>query len=299
MFKKKGASAGSGKLNLEEVMKIGSEVNHAGEPTNNNQQRMLEETPNHNEDDQPVQQVKEFKNEKKLLQSMTRGLGAKTLSLSMPETLGSVYDIKQQRNLGDYGEPDVPTQTQVISATSHLQKRQAGNQDNAYDNDGGDLVDKNTHRINADKLAQIEKLSRTIKEDAKNKAYWSVGMIEVDVGLERKIANIEATEALKREYLIQEFVKGMVANPSAKNGKISSTTERVDPIQNVAKWIFKPQGGNMSKKEREKRELHQLVKSFKHEGKGQHAGKVLGGLGIRLGQLPAKLLEDEDQDDFT
>lgn len=304
MFKKKGTvtaanASGSGlanKFNIDEVLKIGADETGGQNNKQGSEHRMREEQAANDLHDEALEQIKEFKNEKKLLQSMTRGLGAKALSTSLPDNLGSVFDISQQRNLNDYGDPEeeVKPVESLNTFPSQLQKRQA---DDISEDDTGDLVDAKTHKINPDKLAKIERLSRAIKEDAKNKAYWSVGMIEVDIGLDRKIANIEATESLKREYLIQEFVKGLAMNPSLRNGKILSTSkDRVDPIQNVAKWIFKPQGAGLNKKEREKKELHDLVKCFKHEGKGQRAGKVLGGLGIRLGQLPAKLLEEQDED---
>jgi Hepatocellular carcinoma-associated antigen 59 len=306
MFKKKVASAASGqatsnKFNLEEVMKIGSEAaQYQGQTAYQSTNKMDEELQTANiGDEQRLDQIKEFRNEKKLLQSMTRGLGTKALSLSLPETLGSLFDVSQQKNLTDYGDRDDETRDQLNqSEASHLKKRAAGNKDEHTDQDGGEIFDTKTKRINTEKLAKIEQLSRAIKDDAKNRAYWSVGMIEVDIGLERKIANIEATEALKRDYLIQEFVKGVVSNPNLQNGKIQNTSkDRSDPIQNVAKWIFKPQGAGLTQKEKEKKELHELVKSFKHEGKGQRANKVLGGLGIRLGQLPAKLLEEEENED--
>lgn len=211
------------------------------------------------------------------------------------DNVPAFYDSQNHRDLGEYLGKRDPKENSEETLNQQLEK--ILNEGNA----GGKLSEIFQNRKNAEnleedfkKLGEIEQLSRKIKDTAKDRAYWSIGMIEVDVGMDRKIANIEATEAEKRSRLVQEYVKATASN-NLKVGTqpVEQKTTPSDPITN---WIWKPKDQGLSVKEREKRERVNMLKAFHQSGKVYKNKKLLGQLGINLDNL-SNIKSDEEDDD--
>ncbi len=129
------------------------------------------------------------------------------------------------------------------------------------------------------KLTKYEELSKQIKEEVKQKAYWSVGMLEVDIGLDKKIANIEATELEKKNRLIQEYVK-TAAKSILRNRGAKPSENKNEPTEDIKNWIWKPKDTAQSTKIRDRKELDNLVKAFERSGKVYAKKKLLGEMGV-------------------
>lgn len=216
--------------------------------------------------------------------------------LAREEYAPAFYDSQHHKDLGEYlGKRDSSDQPKdsLNEQLEKLVKERGGL--------GGKLSEiltqqKNARNLEEDfkKLAKVEKLSKQIKESAKDRAYWSIGMIEVDVGIDRKVANIEATEAEKRKRLIQEYVKAK-ATHLFKTGAVKPVDQNAanDPITN---WIWKPKDLGLSAKEKEKRELTNMLKAFNKSGKVYKNKKLLGQLGLNpehIGHLNEEDFEDD------
>ena len=129
------------------------------------------------------------------------------------------------------------------------------------------------------KLSKYEELSKQIKDEVKQKAYWSVGMLEVDIGVEKKIANIEATELEKKNRLIQEYVK-TAAKSILRNRGAKTAENKNAPTEDIKNWIWKPKDISQSIKLKDRKELDNLVKAFERSGKIYAKKKLLGEMGV-------------------
>ena len=125
-------------------------------------------------------------------------------------------------------------------------------------------------------LEKVERLTRRIKEEAREKANWTVGMIEVDVGIDRKIQNIEATEKEKKARLIRDFVNSRIksrgVSPTLQKGSANLGQNESAPITD---WLWRPKDLRLSQQEREERELMALMKAFNREGKAYCSRRLL------------------------
>lgn len=209
------------------------------------------------------------------------------------EAVPAFFDSTNQRDLGEYlGKRKEDPKSEDVTFDQQLEGIIKGTS-------GAKISDvisskKSNQLIEEDfkKLAEVEALSRQIKEQAKDRAYWSIGMVEVDVGIDRKIANIEATEEEKRKRLIQEYVKTAAANPL----KIAKQQpDPMAPTDDIKNWIWKPKDQGLTAKEKEKREMVNMLKAFHKSGKVYKNRKLLGQLGISLDNIGN--LKDEDLED--
>ena len=169
--------------------------------------------------------------------------------------------------------------------------------------------DKNAEQdqFNTDiqKLSKYELLSKQIKDEVKQKAYWSIGMLEVDIGIDRKINNIEATEQEKKNRLIHEYVKTAAKNilknknGSTKNTNINNTSSVIEknPTEDIKNWIWRPKDNEKDIKVRQKKELENLMKAFERSGKVYAKKKLLDEMGITSNNKSSNKVKDDPSDE--
>lgn len=109
------------------------------------------------------------------------------------------------------------------------------------------------------RLSDIHNHSKKIKEENKSKALWSTGIIEVEVGTERKLQNIEQTEALKRDRIIDEILDKV-------QPKRMMTVSRNEDLRS---HLWRPKDEAKEKRKKEKLAEKQFLQSFKKEGRGE------------------------------
>lgn len=211
------------------------------------------------------------------------------------EASPAFYDSQHHRDLGEYLGKRDPKAAAEDSLNEQLDKilnegSAGGKLSEVYQNKKG----AENYEEDFKKLGGIEQLSRQIKDTAKDRAYWSIGMIEVDVGMDRKIANIEATEAEKRSRLVQEYVKATASN----NLKVGTkqVEQKATPTDPITNWIWKPKDQGLSVKQREKREMVNMLKAFHQSGKVYKNRKLLGQLGMNLDHIGDAKSDDDDDD---
>ena len=108
-----------------------------------------------------------------------------------------------------------------------------------------------------EKLKKVEQFSRRIKQETKNKAFWSIGMIEVDVDMQKKLETIEKTEQDKRQKLIDEMGKKVAPE----------LYDESQETQDITPFLWKPKNIEKERKKKEKRALNQYLQSFNREGR--------------------------------
>lgn len=97
------------------------------------------------------------------------------------------------------------------------------------------------------KLNALERLGRKIRDEVKDQAFWSTGLIEVDLAKEKKAQNFEDNECDKRNKILSEISRT----------SIPEYYKRHD-AQDLSAWLYKPKDNSKSSKERERREFNQF-----------------------------------------
>lgn len=247
------------------------------------------------EEEELVEAIKEHKRRHKFT-----SLDPSTLEGRSPDKGRPVFNTQEERDLSEYltkrDEPSGPKKAETFD--DKLDKfMKDGGKGKLSEIFARDHPNENELSEDFAKLGKVEEMSRQIKEEAKDRAYWSIGMIEVDIGMDRKIANIEATEQEKRNRLIQEYIKTNVVN-NIKPGVVSkaaAVAEAKAPTEPITNWIWKPKDQYHNEKERERKELENLMKAFSRTGKVYKNKKLLGELGMNTQNIGK--FDDEELDD--
>lgn len=107
------------------------------------------------------------------------------------------------------------------------------------------------------RLQDVERLGRRIKEESKSKALWSTGIIEVDVGMNKKLETIEQSEDYKRQQLIDSIADKII--PDVSKGEVKNS--------DIKDHLWKPKDGAKIKKKMEKRAMQHFLQSFSQDQK--------------------------------
>ena len=107
-----------------------------------------------------------------------------------------------------------------------------------------------------DKLNNLEKLGRKIREENKDSAFWSTGLIEVDIGQEKKTENFESNEVNKREKILNDITMASIPDYF-----------EVKDEEDLSEWMYRPKDKSRHAKETKQKERKQFNQAFKKEGR--------------------------------
>ena len=95
-----------------------------------------------------------------------------------------------------------------------------------------------------------------IREENKDSAFWSTGLIEVDIGVEKKAENFENNEADKRDKILKDITKATIPEYF-----------EVKDEEDLSEWLYKPKDKSKHMKELKHKNRKQFNQAFKKEGR--------------------------------
>lgn len=112
-------------------------------------------------------------------------------------------------------------------------------------------------------------LGRKIREEVKDQAFWSTGLIEVNIDEEKKAKNFEANEFDKRDKILNEISRSSIP-------EYYKTCDE----QDLSAWMYKSKDLTKQAKEKERREFGHFMQQFKREGRHFAREKWMGKFGL-------------------
>lgn len=152
-----------------------------------------------------------------------------------------------EENFGDSKLDMLMNLAQNRNEAEFLSKRD----DEEFENDSEGDADEELQKLN-----DLERLGRKIREENKDSAFWSTGLIEVDIGVEKKAENFENNEADKRDKILKDITKATIPEYF-----------EVKDEEDLSEWLYKPKDKSKHMKELKHKNRKQFNQAFKKEGR--------------------------------